>query len=86
MILAPALRVRVVNELPMPITAPPLTPDDLSVLKLLAASRSDVEIAEALHMTTDVVQTTVRHIQQKLSVPTRLLAVLRATQLGFIEP
>ncbi|MAS33714.1 MAG: hypothetical protein CL610_06895 [Anaerolineaceae bacterium] len=85
-ILPPALRQRVLPELPPPTPAQPLTGLDLSILKLLAATRSDIEIAEALQTSIDEVQSAVRHVQEQLSASTRLLAVLRAMQLGLIAP
>lgn len=84
--LAPALRQRILNELPPPVPPEELTRVELAVLSMLAAGRSDDDIATALHATREGVQDTVHSIQTRLAASTRLLAVLRALQLGLIEP
>lgn len=83
--LSPALMERALNDLPAPANKVVLTSDQLTLLNLLAAGHSDLEIAQQLHTDTTSVYHAVQTIQSRLSSRTRLLAVLRAMQLGLIE-
>jgi len=83
--LSPALMERALNDLPAPANKVVLTSDQLTLLNLLAAGHSDLEVAQQLHTDTTSVYHAVQTIQSRLSSRTRLLAVLRAMQLGLIE-
>jgi len=61
-----------------------LTDRELQVLRLLAAGRSDREIAEALFISPRTAQGHVAHIFTKLNVSTRSAAVAVALQAGLL--
>lgn len=84
-ILSPVLAERVLNALPAPVNVEALSPDEVVPLRLLATGHGDDDIASQLQMDTAAVQLAVQQIQTKLSSSSRLLAVLRAMQLGLIE-
>jgi DNA-binding NarL/FixJ family response regulator len=83
--IAPPMINRILNELPPPINVQPLSPDQIALLRLLAAGYSDSEILERRQMDQAVVQLAVQDIQVRLDCNSRLLAMLRAIQLGLIE-
>jgi ATP/maltotriose-dependent transcriptional regulator MalT len=58
-----------------------LTPKELAVLRLMAASRSNTEIAEELVVAVSTVKTHVNHILRKLNQSTRIGAVLEYQRL-----
>ena len=85
-ILSPAVMGHVLMHLPAPdALEEPLTPDEISLLRLLAAGHSDDEIAQQLQQDISTVAASMRQISSKLSSSTRLLALLRAMQLGLVE-
>jgi DNA-binding NarL/FixJ family response regulator len=61
-----------------------LTPRELEVLRLLAAGRSDREIAAALFISRKTVGVHVSHILAKLDVPSRGAAVAHAHRHGLL--
>ena len=61
-----------------------LTSRELEVLALVAAGRSNPEIAEALFISTRTAQTHVQHIFDKLDVGTRAVAAAYATKHGLL--
>jgi DNA-binding CsgD family transcriptional regulator len=65
-------------------TAPVLSPRERDVLRLVAAGRTDREIADALFVSHHTVANHVRHILDKLDVSTRAAAVAVATQAGWL--
>ncbi|HEV2145920.1 MAG TPA: AAA family ATPase [Longimicrobiaceae bacterium] len=79
---------------PAPRTAgdrPPPAHDDLSrreceILRLLAAGRSNQEIARESFVTVGTVKTHLHHIYGKLGVGSRTKAVARARELGILSP
>lgn len=83
--LSSPLMERALSDLPAPVDKAVLTSDQLTLLNLLAAGRSDLEIAQQLHTDTTSVYHAVQALQARLSSSTRLLAVLRAMQLGLID-
>jgi non-specific serine/threonine protein kinase len=62
-----------------------LTSRELEVLALVAAGRSNPEIAEALFISTRTAQTHVQHIFDKLDVSTRAEAAAYATKQGLLS-
>lgn len=63
-----------------------LTSRELEVLRLLAAGRSDREIAEALFISPRTAQGHVAHVLTKLGVGTRGAAVALAFRVGLVGP
>ncbi len=61
-----------------------LTPREVGVLRLIAAGRSNPEIAEALFITPRTAQTHVQHILDKLDVGNRAEAAVYATKHGLL--
>lgn len=84
-ILPPALLERALNDLPLPREVHALSSDELVLLRLLAFGHSDEEMAQRLDRTTDAIRLAIGQVQVRLSSSSRLLAVLRAMQLGLIE-
>lgn len=68
------------------VTVPPqLTPREMEVLKLMATSRSNKEIAAALVITEETVRSHIKSILNKLKQPNRTQAVLAALRMGLID-
>ena len=71
-------------------TAPGAEPADelndreLAILRLLAAGRSNREIAAELYLSVNTVKWHARHLYAKLGVNRRALAVARARELGIV--
>jgi DNA-binding NarL/FixJ family response regulator len=63
-----------------------LSPREREILALLAAGRTQIEIAAALVISSKTVATHIQHILAKLSVNTRAQAVAAAFQRGLVEP
>jgi LuxR family maltose regulon positive regulatory protein len=62
----------------------PLSGRELEVLQLVAAGRSNREIAEELVVTLETVKKHLSHILDKLGAANRTQAVARARQLGLL--
>jgi ATP/maltotriose-dependent transcriptional regulator MalT len=62
-----------------------LTRREREVMALLLEGKTNREIASNLFITTSTVKVHMRHILEKLGVPTRLHAVLRAQELLDLE-
>jgi LuxR family maltose regulon positive regulatory protein len=62
----------------------PLTPQELRVLRLLAAGRSNREIAGALVVSLNTVKSHVKHLYSKLAVNSRVQACARARDLHVL--
>jgi LuxR family transcriptional regulator, maltose regulon positive regulatory protein len=62
----------------------PLTDRELDVLRLLAAGRSNAEMAAELFVETSTVKTHLVHVYSKLDVHSRTQAVARARALGLL--
>jgi DNA-binding NarL/FixJ family response regulator len=58
---------------------------ELEVLELLAAGRSNKEIAQQLNVSPNTVKTHVARLFEKLEVRRRTEAILRARELGMIR-
>jgi DNA-binding NarL/FixJ family response regulator len=88
--LQPSITRRVLRRLsavnpPQPALLPPqLTPRELDVLRLMATSRSNKEMAESLTITEETVRSHIKSILGKLRQPNRMQAVLAALRLGII--
>jgi LuxR family maltose regulon positive regulatory protein len=67
-----------------PTVAEPLTERERDVLRLLAAGRSNPEIARILYVEVNTVKTHVRSLFGKLGVHRRVQAAQRAQELGLI--
>jgi LuxR family transcriptional regulator, maltose regulon positive regulatory protein len=67
-----------------PKPAEPLTPRELEVLRLLAAGRSNQQIAESLVVAVGTVKRHLNNIFVKLGSSSRLEAVARARELGLL--
>ena len=63
----------------------PLSPRELDVLRLLAAGRSNAELARDLVVVEGTVKSHLIHIYGKLGVHTRTQAVARARELGLLD-
>jgi DNA-binding NarL/FixJ family response regulator len=89
--LQPSITRRVLRRLsagnaPQQAVLPPqLTPRELDVLRLMATSRSNKEMAEALTITEETVRSHIKSILGKLRQPNRMQAVLTALRLGMIS-
>jgi DNA-binding NarL/FixJ family response regulator len=84
-LLSPDVMLRVLGELPTPEASPELSPDEIALLRLLAAGHSEVEIVQQLGQDLADLRQTMQRMQTRLSAPTRLLLVLRAMQLSLID-
>ena len=63
-----------------------LTPRELDVLRLLAGGCSYFQAAMELGISPHTVVTHIKNAYRKLEVHTAAAAVMRAVQLGFIQP
>ena len=90
-LLSPAVTRRVIREFTrIPHPAPPkgleeLTAREREVLTLIAAGRSNAEIAQELFISETTVKTHVTHVLQKLDLRDRVQAVVLAYQAGLVE-
>jgi DNA-binding NarL/FixJ family response regulator len=88
--LQPSITRRVLRRLSagaapqQPLLPPQLTPRELDVLRLMATSRSNKEMAESLTVTEETVRSHIKSILGKLRQPNRMQAVLSALRLGII--
>ncbi len=74
---------RLVREVRAPDTPQSLTQREIDVLRLLAAGKSNKEIASALTIGEQTVKTHVSNILMKLGVQSRTQAALYAAQIGL---
>ncbi|HWG74326.1 MAG TPA: response regulator transcription factor [Acidimicrobiales bacterium] len=70
------------EELPPPV----LTPRELEVLRLMAQSKSNREIAEGLFISENTVKNHVRNILDKLHMHSRMEAVMYAMRKRLLDP
>lgn len=63
-----------------------LSPRELQILRLLCDANSNTEIADTLYLSESTVKSHVSAIMTKLQVASRLKAVVRAYELGLVEP
>lgn len=68
-----------------PIITTPLTPREIDILRLMATSHTNREIAGQLTVSEETVRTHVKHILRKLSQPDRTQAVIAAIRAGLLE-
>ena len=64
--------------------AEPLSPREIEVLQLIAAGKSNQEIADTLIVALSTVKRHISNIYGKLDVGTRTQAVARARELGLV--
>jgi len=64
----------------------PLTPREAEVLKLLALGYTNRKIAQTLFISMGTVKNHIEHIFAKLEVSDRTRAVVRAVELGVLDP
>ena len=85
-VLAPSIAAKLVSRVRQDATsaAPSLSPRELEVLRLVAAGRSNPEIARALFIGEATVKTHLLHVFEKLEVNDRTRAVTRAMELGLL--
>jgi len=90
-LLSPTITKRVIKQFTrIPPPAPPkeigeLTAREREVFRLIAAGRSNAEIAQELYISDTTVKTHVTHIFQKLNLRDRAQAVVLAFQTGLFE-
>jgi DNA-binding NarL/FixJ family response regulator len=63
-----------------------LTPRELEVLRLVAAGKTNAEIAQELFVSVGTVKVHVERIIDKLGVSDRTQAAVRAVELGYLHP
>jgi DNA-binding NarL/FixJ family response regulator len=80
--LAPRIAALLVQRVKTPV--PSLSPRETEVLKLVAAGKSNPEIASALFLGEATVKTHLLHVFEKLDVSDRTRAVTRAMELGLL--
>jgi DNA-binding NarL/FixJ family response regulator len=85
-VLAPSIAAKLVSRVRAGASgAPPqLSPRELEVLRLVAAGRSNPEIARSLFIGEATVKTHLLHVFEKLEVNDRTRAVTRAMELGVL--
>jgi DNA-binding NarL/FixJ family response regulator len=85
-VLAPSIAAKLVRRVRGETSAPQasLSPRELEVLRLVAAGRSNPEIARHLHLGEATVKTHLGHVFEKLDVGDRTRAVTRAMELGLL--
>lgn len=82
--LSPAVAARFLQQVPPPAGPEPLSEREIQVLRLLAAGRSNKEIAADLVITEKTVKAHVSHILAKLGVASRTQAALYAVRSGLV--
>lgn len=88
-VLAPSIAAKLVSRVRAGASAaasaaPQLSPRELEVLRLVAAGRSNPEIARTLFIGEATVKTHLLHVFEKLEVNDRTRAVTRAMELGVL--
>lgn len=81
MIVAPAVATRLAERL----TQVPLTPREMSVLRLVANGRANKEIANELCISEGTVKIHLTHIFEKLTVVSRTEAIALAVKRGLVR-
>ncbi|MWB99353.1 response regulator [Agromyces seonyuensis] len=82
-VLAPSIAAKLVTRMQAG-SVPALSPRELDVLRLVAAGRSNPEIARSLFIGEATVKTHLSHVFEKLGVDDRTRAVTRAMELGLL--
>jgi len=83
--LAPEAASRLMAELRQPVQSESLTERETDVLKLVAAGKSNKEVALALAITERTVKTHMSNIMGKLDVQSRTQAALYAIRAGVVS-
>ncbi|MDQ7820386.1 MAG: response regulator transcription factor [Armatimonadota bacterium] len=85
--IAPTMASKILRELAAPPEpAPPLTARERQVLELLAAGKSNKEIALDLKISENTVKNHLRNILEKLHLQNRVQAALYAVRMGLVPP
>jgi DNA-binding NarL/FixJ family response regulator len=84
--LSPEAAARLMRELRSPEDPEPLTERETEVLRLVAAGRSNKEIARDLGIGEKTVKTHVSNVLGKLGVQSRTQAALHAVRTGLVDP
>jgi DNA-binding CsgD family transcriptional regulator len=77
-------RAAIAPSIPMSILPEPLTARELAVLRLIAAGRSNREIADELFLAVNTVRSYSQHLYGKLGVGSRTQAIARARELDLL--
>ena len=64
----------------------PATLREREILRLIAAGQTNQQIARHLHLSPGTVKNYVARLLKKLDAPDRTAAVVRAMELGLVEP
>lgn len=83
-VLAPAIAAKLVRRVRGEASRPTLSSRETQVLGLVAAGRSNPEIARELFISEATVKTHLEHVFEKLEVSSRTRAVTRAIELGML--
>lgn len=83
--LSPKAAARLVHEIKSPDSPEKLTERETDVLRLLAAGRSNKEIANELGIGEKTVKTHVSNILMKLGLSSRTQAALHAVRIGLVK-
>lgn len=87
MLISPAVLVQLIKEKgEQTHLVDTLTARERDIMRLISRGLSNHELAEALEIEYGTVRSHVRNILAKLEVHTKLQAVVRATELGLIDP
>ncbi|MET9224765.1 response regulator transcription factor [Lentzea sp. NPDC003310] len=83
-VLSPSVAARLVRRVRTPVPVSALSSREREVLTLVAAGRTNREVASALHISEATVKTHLQHVYAKLEVPDRASAVSAALRRGLI--
>jgi DNA-binding NarL/FixJ family response regulator len=83
---SPRIAARLLKELQPPVAGQPLSNSEIDVLRMLAAGRTNEEMAVLCEVGDDAMRSTVAGILDKLRVLSRTLAAIYAAQVGLIPP
>jgi DNA-binding NarL/FixJ family response regulator len=84
--LPPRIAARLLKELEPPVASQPLSSGEIDVLRLLAAGRTNKEMATLCDVEDEAIRLTIAGILDKLRVLSRTLAAIYAAQVGLVPP
>jgi DNA-binding NarL/FixJ family response regulator len=85
-LVSPRIAARLLKELRPPVASEPLSSAEIDVLRMLAAGRTNKEMAALCDVEDDAIRSTVAGILDKLRVLSRTLAAIYAAQVGLVPP